>query len=68
MATVVDVSGNNPIDTNHVDDKLEHPTRYNAGDPTGSLTPAFSGELVMDTTNEILYRADGLTNTSWTRV
>jgi hypothetical protein len=67
MATVRDLSGNSPIGSD-VDNKLEEVNVYNAGDPTGSVTPNFSGELLFDTTNEIKYKAEGTTSTSWVRV
>lgn len=37
----------------------------NAGNPTGTLTPQFIGQLVLDTTNNAFYRAKALTNTDW---
>lgn len=39
--------------------------RENAGEPNGSLTPEFSGEIVLDTTNNCLWKAMDLTNDSW---
>lgn len=41
------------------------PNRNNAGEPNGSLTPAFSGEIVLDTTGNCLWKAMTLSNTSW---
>ena len=41
------------------------PSRNNAGTPVASLTPAFPGEIVMDTTNRVLWRAVGPANTNW---
>ena len=40
-------------------------TRTNAGEPNGSVTPEFVGELVLDTTNNILWKSLSLTNSSW---
>lgn len=40
-------------------------SRTNAGSPNGSLTPAYVGELVFDTTNKVLWRALDATNASW---
>jgi len=39
--------------------------RTNAGSPSGSLTPYFVGEEVLDTTNTIWYKATGTGNTDW---
>lgn len=41
------------------------PNRTNGGEPNGSLTPEYAGELVLDTTNSTMWKAIGLTNTSW---
>lgn len=40
-------------------------TRTNAGEPNGSLTPAFVGEMVLDTTNNILWKSLSAANSSW---
>lgn len=40
-------------------------TRTNAGEPNGSVTPAFVGEMVLDTTNNILWKSLSAANTSW---
>jgi len=39
--------------------------RTNAGSPNATLTPLFSGEIVLDTTNHSLWKAMGLTNNTW---
>lgn len=39
--------------------------RTNAGEPNGSLTPEFVGEIVKDTTNNALWKAIGTANTDW---
>jgi len=39
--------------------------RSYAGDPTGNLTPNREGEVVFDTTNDVIYRANGLTSSDW---
>jgi len=67
MATVVDLSGNVPNNALPTDNSLTKVTVFNAGDPTGSITPSFVGQLLFDTTNEIKYKAEGLTNTTWVR-
>lgn len=62
MAETVDLSGNSPIGS--ADNKLAHPNRSNAGSPAGSVTVAYPGELLLDTTNNILWRGYG-TGTDW---
>lgn len=39
--------------------------RKNAGSPSTVLTPQYTGEIVLDTTNNTYYRAVGLANTDW---
>ena len=63
MATVVDKSGNSPIDK-----KFSDYNRTNAGTPIGSLVPAYTNEIVLDTTNRQLWRAIGSTNNDWSPV
>jgi hypothetical protein len=60
MATVPDKSGNTRLDK-----KYSHPNRNNAGTPIGALVPAYPNELVLDTTNFLLWRAIGTTNANW---
>ncbi len=67
MATVIEASGNAPVGVVGAENKLTSISIFNAGDPTGSVTPNFVGELLFDTTNEITYRATGITNATWTR-
>ena len=43
-------------------------SRENAGEPNGVLTPAFAGEIVLDTTNNCYWKAVGITNTSWVAI
>jgi len=38
----------------------------NAGSPQGVITPDFLNQACYDTTNNVMYRAMGTTNTSWT--
>ena len=67
MAIVADKSGNGPVTGN--DYTSEKANRNNAGTPSGSLTPLFSGELVYDTTNGVMYRGTNTAaNTSWEKV
>lgn len=42
--------------------------RKNAGAPSTSLTPVFTGEIVLDTTNNTYWRAVGIANTDWVAV
>jgi hypothetical protein len=37
----------------------------NAGSPVSSLTPDFIGQLCLDTTNSVFYRATGVTTADW---
>jgi hypothetical protein len=60
MATVPDLSGNNPVDRSFV-----NYNRVSAGEPNGSLVPVFAGEIVLDTTNNALWKAMGITNNTW---
>lgn len=64
MATVANLAfvgnSNFPIDM-----PLCLHNRTNAGEPNGSLTPTAAGEIVLDTTNNALWKAVGITNTSW---
>ncbi|MCI0557525.1 MAG: hypothetical protein MN733_03440 [Nitrososphaera sp.] len=48
-----------------LDKPLTKHNRTNAGDPNGSLTPQYSGEIVLDTTNKKLWQAQTLLNTDW---
>lgn len=63
MTFVADKSGNNPTDK-----PFDHYNRTNAGDPTGSLTPQYAGERVLDTTNGVLYQALGVANSTWVQI
>lgn len=60
---VKDLSGNNvqsaPFDKHN---------RTNAGDPTGSITPAYAGERILDITNGTLYQALGTSSNSWVQI
>lgn len=42
--------------------------RTNAGDPTGSITPLYAGERILDTTNGTLYQALGLLSSTWVQI
>lgn len=54
----------NPGGTNL--DKPYHTwNRANAGSPVAALVPQFVGEIVIDTTNNNLWKAIGLTNAYW---
>ena len=60
MAIVADKSGNNPLDKS-----FTKYNRTNAGEPNGSVTPQFAGEIVLDTTNNVLWKAMGIANSAW---
>jgi hypothetical protein len=72
MATVPDLSwpGAYPgIHTNGnlsaVDRNYANSNRTYAGTPNSVLTPAYSGEIMLDTVSGSYWRAGNLTNTSW---
>jgi hypothetical protein len=58
-------SGPNPGSTSSTDHALDSYSRTNAGEPNSSLTPAFAGEIVLDTTNNCLWKAMGVGSTTW---
>jgi hypothetical protein len=60
MAIVRDLSGNNPLDLS-----FNQPNRQNAGVPNGALTPLYTGEIILDTTDHTLWKAMTLSNQSW---
>lgn len=60
MAIVPNLAGTTPIDKSFV-----FRNRTNAGEPNGALTPQFAGEIVLDTTNNALWKSIDTTNTSW---
>lgn len=39
--------------------------RTNAGEPNGSITPQYVDEMILDTTNNILWKALSTANSSW---
>lgn len=47
------------------DRPYETHNRVNAGDPNGTLTPQYSGEIVLDTTTKCLWKAQGTANNTW---
>lgn len=61
MAIVADLStGSVPADKS-----FSTWNRTNAGEPNGGLTPQFAGEIVLDTTNNALWKAVGTANNTW---
>ena len=60
MAIVADASWNNPTDKSF----CTH-NRTNAGDPNTALTPQYVGEKVLDTTNNVRWKAVGTTSSDW---
>lgn len=60
MAIVVNKAVVAPLDNPYCS-----PNRVTAADPNGALTPAYAGEIVLDTTNKKLWVANSLVNTSW---
>ena len=66
MATVANLG--DAGDFSVIDPPLTKQNRSNAGDPNGSLTPIFSGEIVLDTTNKKLWQAQTLLNSGWVEI
>lgn len=60
---VLDKSGNSVTSK-----PFDQYNRTNAGDPTGSITPEYAGERILDTTNGTLYQALGLVNSTWVQI
>jgi len=48
-----------------VDQPFNTPNRKLGAAPNGSTVPLYAGELVMDTTTGIMYKAMDMTNTGW---
>ena len=53
-----------------IDKSYQSPNRSMAGTPVAALTPQYAGEIVLDTTNNKLWKAEALpgtamTNASW---
>jgi hypothetical protein len=67
MAIVADLSGNSG-QSGAQDKSYCTQNRSNAGDPNGSLTPQYTGEIVLDTTNKKRWVARSLLNTGWVSV
>lgn len=61
MATVANKG--NP--TEPIDPEYCTYNRTNAGEPNGSVTPQFVGEMILDTTNNILWKSLSSANSSW---
>lgn len=51
--------------TRSVDRDYCTPNRKNAGTPVAALVPQYLGEIVLDTTGNIEWKAVGLLNTDW---
>ena len=72
MALVADLSGNTVSNLQGsrggLDRPLSTPNRNNAGSPMSSLTPAYAGEIITDTVNNMNWIAAGTTNTDWAPV
>lgn len=63
MTFTADLSTNVPTDK-----PFDQYNRSNAGDPTGSVTPQYAGERMLDTTNGTLYQALGTLSSSWVQI
>ena len=60
----VDNAADAGLPTN-VDRSYVHFNRTSAGTPLGTLTPLYSGEVVLDTTNGDYYYAAGQSSAGW---
>jgi len=60
MAIVPDLSGNSPLDK-----PWTTFNRKNAGEPNPALVPQYAGEIVLDTTNNVLWKCLAPTPDSW---
>jgi hypothetical protein len=63
MAIVANLAGSQPLDKSYC-----HPNRSNAGEPNTGVTPEYAGEIVLDTTNNTLWKAITLANNSWVMI
>lgn len=54
--------------TQFVDQPFCSPNRSNVGEPNGVLTPQYSGEIVLDTTNNCMWKAMTVANNSWVAI
>lgn len=50
------------------DKTLVGPNRAGGGEPNGSVTPEFQGEIYLDTTNNVLWQAQTTANSGWVQV
>lgn len=64
MAIVTNKADTSPA----VDQPFCSPNRNNAGEPNGVLTPQFAGEIVLDTTNNCMWKSMTLVNNSWVAI
>lgn len=65
MAIVADKAGAAALGVGGIDRPYSTYRRSNAGEPNGSVTPAYAGEIVLDTTNNVLWKALNVTNSGW---
>lgn len=57
MAIITDTSGNRPINAPATDRPLASPNQISTGVPNGVVTPAYAGEIYLDTATGVKYRA-----------
>jgi hypothetical protein len=66
MAIVPDLSGNFPASLPlGTEGSFSSVNRIVAAPPNSATTPLYSGEVVRDSSTQLLWRALGTTNTSW---
>lgn len=60
MAVAEDKSGNSLTDK-----PFDSPNRVVVGEPNGTTTPQYAGEIILDTTNNCLWKAVTTNISSW---
>lgn len=60
MAIVADLAG-----VTQLDKPWTTFNRKNAGEPNSTVVPQYAGEIILDTTNNVLWKAMAPTNDSW---
>ncbi len=68
MAIVPDIGASNiplPGSNSTTDLRFTMPNRVIAGNPSGVFTPQYTGEIVLDTSSAMLWRASGVASNSW---
>lgn len=67
-ARAIDLSGNLPVGVVGFDRSYSRQNRILAASPVNVTVPGYTGELVLETVNNQLWTATGLTSADWTPV